>query len=82
MLDQDNNFYLIQSSTLTTCLLDNGWILLGEVACESLLRVKGLIRNNCQHLGKLLNEVQKKEKHLFSLAELSPHFDLFLLVIY
>ena len=40
VLDQDNNFYLIYLSTLITCLLDSGWILLEEVMCESLLGVK------------------------------------------
>ena len=43
MLDQDINFYLISLSLLITCLLDNVWILLGEVTCQSLLEVKGLI---------------------------------------
>ena len=43
MLDQDNNLYLICLSILITCLLDNVWILQGEVRCESLLGVKGLI---------------------------------------
>ena len=42
MLDQDKNFFLISLSVLITCLLDNAWILLGEVACQSLLGVKGL----------------------------------------
>ena len=37
MLDQDNNFYLISLSILITCLLDNLWILLGEVFPSSLL---------------------------------------------
>ena len=31
MLDQDNNFYLINLSILITCLLASAWILLGEV---------------------------------------------------
>ena len=39
---EQNNFYLISLSILITCLLDNVWILLGEVTCESLLGVKGL----------------------------------------
>ena len=43
MLDQDNNLYLICLGILITCLLDNVWILQGEVRCESLLGVKGLI---------------------------------------
>ena len=42
MLDQNNNFYLISLSILITCLLDNVWILLGEVPCLSLIEVKGL----------------------------------------
>ena len=42
MLDRDNNFYLIHLITLITCFLDSGWILKGEIACESLLGVKGL----------------------------------------
>ena len=42
MLDQDNNFHLIHLSPLITCLLDSGWILWGEVTCESPLGVKGL----------------------------------------
>ena len=42
MLDQNNNFYLISLSILITCLLDNIWILLGEVTCLSLIEVKGL----------------------------------------
>ena len=40
MLDQDNNFHLIHLSTLI--LLESGWILWGEVTCESPLGVKGL----------------------------------------
>ena len=40
--DQDN-FYLISLSILISCLLDNVWILQGEVTCESLLGVKGLL---------------------------------------
>ena len=32
VLDQDNHFYLISLSILSTCLLDNVWILKGEVA--------------------------------------------------
>ena len=32
VLDQDN-FYLISLNILITCLLDNVWILLGEVTC-------------------------------------------------
>ena len=47
VLDQGNNFYLIYLSTLITCLLDSGWILLGEVMCESLLGVKGLTCFHC-----------------------------------
>ena len=43
MLDQDIKFYPISLSLLITCLLDNVWILLGEVTCQSLLEVKGLI---------------------------------------
>ena len=31
--DQDNNFYLISLSILITFLLDNVWILKGEVTC-------------------------------------------------
>ena len=31
MLDQDNNFQLMSLSILITCLLDNMWIVLGEV---------------------------------------------------
>ena len=42
MFDQDNNFYLINLSILVTCLLDNVWILQGEVTCQSLLGVKRL----------------------------------------
>ena len=39
MLDQDNNFYLISLSILITCLLDNVWILQGEVTCQSLQEI-------------------------------------------
>ena len=42
MLDQDNNIYVISLSILITCLLDNVWILWGEVTCQSLLGVKRL----------------------------------------
>ena len=42
MLDQDDNFDMISLSILITCLLDNVYKLQGEVACESLLGVKGL----------------------------------------
>ena len=42
MLIQDNNLYLISFSILITCLLDNVWILKGEITCSSLPGVKGL----------------------------------------
>ena len=42
MLDQDNNIYLIILSILIICLLDNLWLLKGEVTYESQLEVKGL----------------------------------------
>ena len=42
VLDQDNNFYLISLSILMTCLLDNLWILWGEVFPSSLLGGTGL----------------------------------------
>ena len=42
VLDQDNNFYLISLSILMTCLLDNLWILQGEVFPSSLLGGTGL----------------------------------------
>ena len=42
MLDQLNNFYLINLSILITCLLNNVRILCGEVSRRSLLGVKGL----------------------------------------
>ena len=41
MFDQDNILYLISLSI--SCLLDNVWILQGEVICSSLLGVSGLI---------------------------------------
>ena len=42
VLDQGNNFHLISLSLLITCLLDNVWILQGEVPCQSLLGVNWL----------------------------------------
>ena len=42
MLDQDKNFFLISLSILITHLLDNVWILWGEVTCQSLLGIIGL----------------------------------------
>ena len=42
MLYHDNNLQLINLSTLINCLLDDVWMLLGEVTCKSLLGVKGL----------------------------------------
>ena len=42
MLDQDSNFYLIHLSLLITCLLNNVWVLLGEVTCLSLSGIRGL----------------------------------------
>ena len=54
MLDQDNNFYLISLSILVTCLLDNVQILQGEVACQSLLRIKGLTRSSSTEEGILM----------------------------
>ena len=33
VVDQDNNLYLISLNILMTYLLDNVWILLGEVTC-------------------------------------------------
>ena len=43
MLDQIDNFYLMSLNILITFLLDDVWILWGEVTCESFLGVKGLI---------------------------------------
>ena len=43
MLNQDSNLYLISLNILITCLLKNAWILKGEVFCQSLLGVKGLL---------------------------------------
>ena len=48
VLDQYDNF-LISLSILITCLLDNVWILLGEVAYWSLLEVKGLMEANLHY---------------------------------
>ena len=42
MLDQDKNFFPISLSILITHLLDNVWILWGEVTCQSLLGIIGL----------------------------------------
>ena len=41
MLDQGKNLYLISLSILTTCMVDNVGMLLGEIICLSLLGVKG-----------------------------------------
>ena len=46
VLDQDNDLNLDGLSILITCLLDNVWILEGEIECEPFLGVKGLILNN------------------------------------
>ena len=48
VLDHYDNF-LISLSILITCLLDNVWILLGEVAYWSLLEVKGLMVANLHY---------------------------------
>ena len=48
VLHQESNFYLIILSILITCLLDNVWILWGEVECQSLMRVEGLIATSDQ----------------------------------
>ena len=42
MFNQRNILYLMSLSILITCLLDNVWILQGEVTCLSVLGVKGL----------------------------------------
>ena len=42
MFDQEYNSYLMSLSILITRLLDNVWILEGEVTCSSLLGVKRL----------------------------------------
>ena len=42
MLDQGKNLYLISLSILTTCMVDNVGMLLGEIICLSLLGVKWL----------------------------------------
>ena len=39
MLDHDNKFYLESLSILSSCLMENIWIFLGEVKCKSLLEV-------------------------------------------
>ena len=44
VLVEGNNFYPISMGILLTCLLDNVWILQGEVNCWSLLGVKGLTK--------------------------------------
>ena len=41
MLDQDKNLTLISLSILIIALLDNVWILKGEVICSILLGVNG-----------------------------------------
>ena len=48
VLAQDNNLSSISLSVLITFLLDGVWIPYGEVACKSLLGVKGLKRNLVQ----------------------------------
>ena len=55
MFDQDNNFYLISLSILVTCLLDNVWILKGDVTHQSLLGVKGLRRVKKKKKKKLIS---------------------------
>ena len=47
VLDQDNKFYLISLSTLITRLLENVWLLYGEVTCSSLVGVKGCLQDVC-----------------------------------
>ena len=42
MLGQDKNFFLISLNILITCLLDNEWILYGELTCQSRLGIKVL----------------------------------------
>ena len=56
MLNQDNNFNLISLSILTPCSLDNVQILLGEITCYSLLRVKGLLRGRPYSKTSLTDE--------------------------
>ena len=56
MLDQDNNSYLIHLSILINSLLDSGWILWGEVTCESLLGAKGLIKNTTSKCKTYLDQ--------------------------
>ena len=50
VLNQDSSFYLTSFNILITCLLNNIWILKGEVSCESLLGVKRLTFHTFQHL--------------------------------
>lgn len=47
VLNQDNEFYLISLSTLITRLLENVWLLYGEVTCSSLVGVKGCLQDAC-----------------------------------
>ena len=69
VLDQDNNFYLISLSILMTCLLDNVWILQGEVFPSSLLRGTGL---KCTSMDVL--SVMSLEKATFYLnSQLDCH---------
>ena len=44
---------MISLSNLITCLLDNVWILLGEVTCKPLLRAKGLISLTPKSYGEI-----------------------------
>ena len=68
MTDQDNYFYLISLSVLITFLMDNVWMLWGEVTCQSLPVVKGLITTPLPPpLAKMqgdikLNKIQSKHK--------------------
>ena len=58
MIEQDCNFYLTSLSILMTCLLDNVWILKGEVICSSRVGVKGLRSQVIQ--GKRCSKKKKK----------------------
>ena len=62
MLDQDNNFYLINLSILITCLWDDVWDIIGRsymLISSRSLRVKGHFPkadiSSYSHVGKTLS---------------------------
>ena len=70
MFDQDNNFNLISLTLLIASLLDNEWILLGEVMCQPVPEVKGLIKVLCFWIYLFMHSGASEPKNMAYMSRL------------